>query len=156
MKEYNHTGIMIQPCNKGPQLPKRPTTTSSKLELWKLQCTTSQSTPKPKENFTCCHTRHLGRTECPENPQLPSILFWKARRKGLFQGKHMRVPCHKSEERERNIVRCYGKKCKMGVISYGSWAELTERLIGETPFCSEHYASITTKLRTSTDFYNIC
>jgi hypothetical protein len=60
-KEYNFTGTMIQPYSKGSQLPRCPST-RLKLELLKVQCTTSQNTPKPKENFTCCHTRHLGRT----------------------------------------------------------------------------------------------
>jgi hypothetical protein len=31
--------------------------------------------------------------------------FQKAKRKGLIQGKHMKVPCHKSGERELDIVR---------------------------------------------------
>jgi hypothetical protein len=30
---------------------------------------------KPKENLTCCHTKHLGRRECPERTQVPITLF---------------------------------------------------------------------------------
>jgi hypothetical protein len=52
----------------------------------------------------------------------------KAKWKGLVQGKHMRVQCHKWGEREHNIVRYHSKKHKMGLTSYGCWSKLTEWL----------------------------